>query len=85
MIILEKDVTMAHLDNEIALLNIKNGKYFSLNETGARIWELLQVSVDQEQLISSMLKEYSVEEIKLRADIVQLLEKLKEAELIRIV
>ena len=56
---LEDEIILTKLDNEIALLNQKNGRYFSLNETGARIWELLCESGDTEKAVNVILEEIS--------------------------
>ncbi|MEI6131881.1 MAG: PqqD family protein [Bacillota bacterium] len=83
MYILENEVSIAHLDNELALLNLKTGKYFTLNETGARIWELLRANMNEEEILNELKVEYEIDEAVLEADIKTLIEQLKAAELLR--
>ncbi|HWP98709.1 MAG TPA: PqqD family protein [Syntrophomonadaceae bacterium] len=75
---------MTQLDDEAALLNIKTGKYFSLNATGVRIWELLSENHDTEEIFNILNAEYGIDKDILRADFEHLLTKLQEAELVRL-
>ena len=36
-----KDVLASEVENEVVLLNQATGKYFTLDETGTRIWKLI--------------------------------------------
>lgn len=68
-IITEKEFIITHLDNEAVLLNTKSGKYFVLNETGERIWELLQQHGDTQKVFTVMQAEYDVDKDVLLNDI----------------
>lgn len=76
---------MARLDDEAALLNMKSGKYFSLNATGVRVWELLEKSNETEEILAAMLKEYDVDQDILRQDLNQLVSRLTEAGLVKVI
>ena len=82
MVKIQNDVILTSLDKEIALLNQKNGRYFCLNETGARIWELLCETGDTQATIDVILQEYSIDEGILKRDMDNLLAQLKLAELL---
>lgn len=84
-IIIESDIMMARLDDEAALLNMKSGKYFSLNATGVRVWELLEKSNETEEILAAMLKEYDVDQDILRQDLNQLVSRLTEAGLVKVI
>ena len=79
---LEKEVILSRQDDDVTLLNAKTGRSFTLNRTGARIWELLQAELDSEKIVSSVLEEFDVGEDALRSDFHAFLEQLKEVELI---
>ena len=52
-----KEVLFTRIENEIVLLHLESEFYFTLNETGARIWELLaQYSFDG--LVQELMNEY---------------------------
>lgn len=77
------DVIFARFDEEAALLNLKNGKYFSLNETAFRVWELLMEYNDTDQVLEAMLKEYNTTDDLLKADLSSIVSRLMEAELVK--
>ena len=83
-ITVEKEIIMTQLDDETILLNIKNGRYFSLNKTGVRVWELLQQHKEVEEVLSILLDEYDVDGKILWQDIENLILRLSEAELVNL-
>ena len=50
----------------------------TLNETGAFLWEKLQVETSEEALISALLAEYDVDEATARRSVAAFVGKLKE-------
>ena len=53
-----------------------------LTETGAFLWKLLEKGADREELISSLLSEYEVDEATAAADVDRFVDKLREADLL---
>ncbi len=80
----EKNVLITHLDDEAALLNIKNGRYFSLNPIGSRIWDLLNQYCDTERVLDILLEEYNAHREVLENDLQNFVTRLVEAELVNI-
>ncbi len=54
----------------------------TLNETAERIWDLLPQCDDEAALTAAMLEEYDVPEDVLKADINELLDRLRELQII---
>lgn len=48
------------MDGEIVMMSIDNGEYYGLDETGSRIWELLESQVRVGSLIESLMAEFEV-------------------------
>jgi len=76
------EALVATLSDGAVLLNLQTKRYFSLNETGTRIWELVQQTADEETIVSSLLREYEVEEPMVRSEVRRILDELIEAQLI---
>ena len=76
------EALVATLSDGAVLLNLQTKRYFSLNETGTRIWELVQRTADEEMIVSTLLSEYEVEEPMVRAEVRRILDELIEAQLI---
>lgn len=73
---------VATLSDGAVLLNLQTKRYFSLNETGTRIWEMVQQTADEEMIVAGLLSEYEVDEPMARAEVRRILDELIEAQLI---
>lgn len=76
------EALVATLSDGAVLLNLQTKRYFSLNETGTRIWEMVQQTADEESIIATLLNEYDVEEPMARSEVRRILDELIEAQLI---
>jgi hypothetical protein len=81
---LVKDVVWTKLDEEVAILNSSTGTYFGLDPVGSRIWCLLADGLGFDEVISTLLKEYSVEEERVRGDVKELIDQLAGKSLLEI-
>ena len=66
---------------ESVLLHLGTERYFSLDEVGTRMWQLLAEHGDIEIVVAEMEKEYEASADLLRTDVTALVEKLVAAEL----
>jgi Coenzyme PQQ synthesis protein D (PqqD) len=71
-------VLVRFLDKEAVLLNIETERYFGLDETGARMWQLATTSANIDAAYQALLNEYDVDGGMLRAHLSELLEKLAD-------
>jgi hypothetical protein len=69
-------VLTSPLGGEVVLLEPEEGIYYSLNEVGARIWEIIRDPVSVESICGQISSEYSVDPDQCRADVLQLLTEL---------
>jgi hypothetical protein len=76
------EALVATLSDGAVLLNLQTKRYFSLNETGTRIWELVQQTADEEMIVATMLREYEVDETMARTEVRRILDELIDAQLI---
>ena len=76
------EALVATLSDGAVLLNLQTKRYFSLNETGTRIWEMVQQTADEEAIVATLLGEYDVEESMARTEVRRILDELIEAQLI---
>lgn len=77
------DVLVRALDGEAVLLDMASGKYFGLNEVGARIWELLASGSSVGSIRAAIVAEFEVDEAKAGADLASLLGELETRGLVR--
>lgn len=58
--------------------NVNVSRVLNINETGAFIFRCLESNDDIDVIISKMKKEYEIEEVALKSDIVEFIDRLKE-------
>lgn len=77
-------VMFRDLEGEAVLLELGTGRYFGLNETGTRIWLLLQEHGSVESALQAMLKEFDVAEDLLRNELLSFVDTLSSQRLVEI-
>ncbi len=70
------DVISRRLDDEIVLVHLKTNQIYALNETGARLWELLTDGLDRPAIEARLQAEYAVEPAVVGAEIDRILARL---------
>lgn len=70
-------VTSAEVQGEAVLLDLQQGKYYSLNHTGAAVWELLSQPRTWTELYEALFDRFEVEPETLRSDLSTLLDDLR--------
>lgn len=70
------------LGEEMVLLNTETEAYFTLNDVGARVWELIDGQRTIALIVAGLLAEYEVPESELRTDVDELLGQFSEEQLI---
>jgi len=66
------------IDNEIVVMRLDNGDFFSLSGTAASIWRLIDGTRDRAALLAELAAEYGTDESAIVADVDEFLANLKE-------
>ena len=83
-IVISKDVVSCDLGGETAMLDMKEGIYYGLNEMGTTIWEFIQKPITIQEVIDKILEEYDVDEETCYVDLVELVEQMFKNGLVEI-
>ena len=75
------DVISRMLDGEAVILDLNSGEYFGLNETGARIWELLELH-DTSEIAATLAREFTVTPAEASAAVDTLIHQLLDKRLV---
>jgi len=78
------DQVSCPLDDESAILNLKNSVYYGVNAVGTRVWNLLQKPRSVRELRDTLLAEYDVEPEQCERDLLDLLETMRVEGLIEV-
>jgi hypothetical protein len=76
------DVVWRRVGEDSVLVNLKTNRIYSLNDTGARLWELLAAGHDRKAAEAALIDEFDVEEDELRKEVATVLDELAREGLI---
>ena len=83
-IVVSKDVVSCNLGEETAMLDMKEGVYYGLNDMGTIIWDLIQKPITIEEIVEKILAEYDVDEETCYIDLKELFGEMLENGLVKI-
>lgn len=72
------DMLGAAIGEELLMMSIAQGRYYSLNEVGKRIWELLETPMGLDELVAKLTEEYDVPEAACREEVERFLAAMRE-------
>jgi coenzyme PQQ synthesis protein D (PqqD) len=70
------DAACAPVEDGAVVLNMRTKRYYSLNETGAMIWRLLEDEMAVEDVVARVVERYDVDEVEARRAVAVLLDEL---------
>jgi hypothetical protein len=75
-------VVCTELDDGAVLLNLDSKYYYSLNETGLRIWQIIEEFQSPLEIAKRLADEYEIDPERARESVVRLIEELEREQLI---
>jgi len=79
-----EDQVSAELDDEAAILHLRNGVYYGLNATGAHIWGFLSEPRKVGEICDFLAERYGVQKDRCERDVTALLERMEGEGLVEI-
>jgi PqqD family protein of HPr-rel-A system len=76
------DVVTRRVEDRVVLFHIGRSQTFALNETGARLWELLSEGKNETEALARMIAEFDVQEAELRREVREFLDSLEREGLV---
>jgi hypothetical protein len=83
-VVVPAHVLVRHLDGESVLLNLETEKYFGLDATGTRMWEVATQSASLEAAYLALAQEFDAEPEVLRSNLAELMVRLIENGLLKL-
>ena len=84
IVVASKDQISCDLAGEAAILELKSGTYFGLDEVGATVWNLIARPRRVIEIRDALLSQYDVEAERCGRELIELLGALHETGLIQI-
>lgn len=78
------DVLFQDIDGEGVLLNLATEKYFSLDDIGTHMWQLLEQHGHSGPVVDQLTLEYDADRKTIARDLTNLINKLLEAGLVNV-
>ena len=78
------DVIFCNTGGQRLLLDSRSGQFYSLNETGSEIWDLIQKGLSSEEILRQLLSRHNVAPEVARADLLELVDALEKRKLVRV-
>lgn len=72
------------LDGETIVINLKSGAYFSMNETGSRIWESIVARRSTDAIVQSLLANYTATKEEVEGTLASFVAELQKNELVSV-
>jgi hypothetical protein len=80
-----EELLTTEMDDEMAMMNVKQGKYFVLDSIGTEIWKLIQEPRSVSDICDSMFEHFSVERQQCEQDVLTFLNELYREKLIEVI
>ncbi|MFH1369018.1 MAG: PqqD family protein [Elusimicrobiota bacterium] len=65
-----KNISYRELENEVVVLNLSNGLYYTLNDTSSNIWKMLFVKkMAVQKIVDGLHKKYKQDTGVIKADV----------------
>lgn len=68
----------AAVDDEIVVMRLDNGDFFSLSATSAEIWRLIDGTKDRDALVAALRQTFDDDESRIASDVDAFLAKIRE-------
>jgi len=78
------EIVYSDMDGETVMMSIEQGSYFGIDAIGSHIWNVLEEEISVEALCARLCEKYDVEESQCQQDVIRLLEKMQEHNIIEI-
>ncbi len=76
--IINSNIIAKDLQGEMVLLNKENGDYFTLNNMGTEVYNCICDGMETGEIIDLLFEKYDISYDKLKADIMSLIDEMKE-------
>lgn len=84
LVVATKEQVSSSINEDTVILNIKSGVYYSLNNVGSSIWNLIQQPKTIEEIRESLINEYEVDSTQCDREVLALLQELESVGLIEV-
>jgi Coenzyme PQQ synthesis protein D (PqqD) len=78
----DDDVQWRRMGDEVVILDLRTARYFSLNETGTRLWSLIVAGASADRLVEELVGAWAVDRAAAERDVEAFLASLRDRDLV---
>lgn len=78
-------IFIQEIDDEVIILDSNTQEYFTINQVGKDIWELLSKELTLEEVVTELMEIYDISKEQLETDVKNFIEALNQKGLIKII
>lgn len=78
-------IFIQEIDDEVIILDSNTQEYFTINQVGKDIWELLSKELTLEEVVTELMEIYDISKEQLESDVKNFIEALSQKGLIKII
>lgn len=82
-IIKNHELLETNLEQEMVMMSVSAGKYYSLNQTAAKIWQLIDDFPNSKNLLAQLQSLYKVEPERLKLELIRILNQFESQKMIK--
>lgn len=77
-----RDHVETRMGEQVVMMSIEQGRYFALEESGQRIWELMEQPVPVRDIVDRLTEEYDVPRERCETEVLSFLEQMRQQGLV---
>ncbi|MEI6137646.1 MAG: PqqD family protein [Mariniphaga sp.] len=77
------EILDGNLEENLVMMDIQKGKYFSLNPVGKRIWEMIEQPKSFDEITDLLQSEFEVTLEQCRSEVIEFLAKMEKSGIIK--
>jgi hypothetical protein len=78
----KEGLLVSELGKEVVMMDIDNGNYIGLNETGKAIWDMIEEPVKVEHLVEKLLQQYDINKDQCSSETLEYLNQMQEQKIL---
>lgn len=78
------DIVHETIDGEAVIVNLENGVYYSLRNTGVDVWNLIEAGANLDEITNSIISRYNGSPDEIRKTIIELLVAFQKEGLVQV-
>ena len=79
-----EDYVFNEVDGELVMMNIEDGSYASINDTGKSIWGLIEEPKTVDEVLTALIVEYDIDRQTAETEVISFIKKLVKVKVITI-